>query len=69
MSCFAGTEFEKEDRADEENADEERGFPILFVDGHATFATHQQLTWTVPAGYGDYILDWASNGLKGEDVR
>ena len=66
MSCFA--EPENGSITEKNIAHGKEGFPLLFVDSHASFTRFKQLNKTAP--YGEYNLDWTIGGLtKGEDLR
>jgi prepilin-type N-terminal cleavage/methylation domain-containing protein len=65
MCCFA--EPENGQVGDRNFAHGKAGFPLLFVDSHAAYVKYIQLNKA--AAYGDYNLDWTTNGLAGEDLR
>jgi prepilin-type processing-associated H-X9-DG protein len=43
-----------------------KGFSLMFVDGHSQFAPYSQLN---RGTLGDYNLDWTEGGLQGVDLR
>jgi prepilin-type N-terminal cleavage/methylation domain-containing protein len=48
----------------------EKGFPLLFVDGHSQFPRWEQLTPTSYNGKDPvYNFDWTLNGLRGTDLK
>jgi prepilin-type N-terminal cleavage/methylation domain-containing protein len=66
MSCFAEPEFGS--LGDKNVAHGREGFPILFVDSHASYTRFRNLNKTAP--YGEYNLDWTIGGLAtGEDFK
>ncbi len=66
MACFAEPEFGNV--GDKNLAHGDKGFPILFADGHSAYTLYLQLNKTQP--YGEYNLDWTIGGLsKGEDLK
>jgi prepilin-type N-terminal cleavage/methylation domain-containing protein len=61
MSCFAGSAGSAAVVGHGTN-----GYSLMFVDGHAQFASHSRLN---PGSYHDYNLDWTEGGLSGADLR
>jgi prepilin-type N-terminal cleavage/methylation domain-containing protein len=65
MSCFAEPQYGR--ITDRNIAHGNTGFPILFVDAHASFTLNRSLNKDVLGG--GYNLDWTLNGLQGEDLK
>jgi prepilin-type N-terminal cleavage/methylation domain-containing protein len=65
MSCFAEPQLGQISNPNLGHGD--KGFPLLFVDGHSGFIAYQKLNKS--GAYGDYNLDWTKDGLKGQDLK